>query len=859
MPKDQFYYSFLKYYLLCFNSVNHPSSFITVCIWDFYSINKEKIKSLYNEIHNIFISKLESLKNDSLNEQNIMKNISETYNEFSLFYIILFPYDSLDVIKKIFKIIILLKIKKYRRLDLFASLILTQMKTILKVTKFIDLKNDKIFSKYSKQNEIIEEEMNKIYKIISQNEKKQYYIKQHCNNIRNFIEIGLNLIFPSEKNINNKKYNKDTNLNQSEIYLVFKLLIDYIRVFLDKKDELYRKIIQIIFNNLLFQKVPVSIRILWIQCLHFLMFEEYIYYQEYKWVIFKSEEEYFQTWNKLKYEKNGKEFIPYPLERIRKRYFKYDEYLNNNLKYDFKIEALLQSMAEVDEYEEDQKLISKTIQKLSTLDEYVSKLVVMRFKEKKGLDFKKAKMFYNMFKLNYIDYNNEFVKNLNFSSELINKEGKKIKENCVIYEFLLGKYEYMLENNLFTEQDKKNLWEIMNNFTRRIDKIVDERIYAFFNYIFNNYSLGDLEFIFNYDFYKYPIDLVADIYFLFHQDMPKLISETKMFINSKTEELLTKIFSTDENVILDLNYLIFVIKLYYTTNGFIKYNFSTFTYDYTDKVYELFINISEKCDTKHKRNALFNIYTNFFDILNDNLPLLKSTLQKMALCIKEFTSPDKNTRSDKGAAILKKIELSFKSFTGNIHFPKLCNEIVDILNKENDRNDINKMVYLQTVNLIYKGQKHLNLYKYSSQEIFDSLFKVFSTLKNEELKRNFSAIFLSYFNDLTEEENIKFIEKYEKYIFDNNENDKNRYNYIYILMNQLMRFKIRIPEYIQKFIIKLKIVNKIENDKLKKIIIDLLKRAMNYYHGSYIFMKENICEECKEVLEELTREKTYFV
>jgi len=94
----------------------------------------------------------------------------------------------------------------------------------------------------------------------------------------------------------------------------------------------------------------------------------------------------------------------------------------------------------------------------------------------------------------------------------------------------------MFDNNLFTEKDRNDLWEIMNKFTRRVDKITDERIYAFFNYIFNNYALRDLEYIFKYDFYKYPLDFVADMYFLYHQDLPNLRSDTKMFDNSKTEE-----------------------------------------------------------------------------------------------------------------------------------------------------------------------------------------------------------------------------------------------------------------------------------------------------------------------------------
>ena len=78
-------------------------------------------------------------------------------------------------------------------------------------------------------------------------------------------------------------------------------------------------------------------------------------------------------------------------------------------------------------------------------------------------------------------------------------------------------------------------------------------------------------------------------------------------------------------------------------------------------------------------------------------------------------------------------------------------------------------------------------------------------------------------------------------------------------MNQLLRFKIRIPQYMQEFIIRLKTINKKENNKVKKIIIDALKRAMNYYQGSYIYMKENISVECKEVLEEMTRQKDYIV
>ena len=73
----------------------------------------------------------------------------------------------------------------------------------------------------------------------------------------------------------------------------------------------------------------------------------------------------------------------FPLERIRKYTFKFDEYLNNNLKYNFDIEKLLNNMCEIDEFQEDQKLMKNALKKFASLDDVVSKLVISRFNEKK--------------------------------------------------------------------------------------------------------------------------------------------------------------------------------------------------------------------------------------------------------------------------------------------------------------------------------------------------------------------------------------------------------------------------------------------------------------------------------------------
>ena len=863
MPKEESYYTCMKLYLLCFNSVNHPSVIVSSSLSEIYSNDREKIKKIFNDIYDRFITALEKLKNDSLVEQNIMKNISNSFFEFCKFVISLFTYDSIDIIEKIFKIIMLLKTKKFLKIDTYTYSIITNMKSLLQEDHNKEM--DKRYCKEYKKDNIIEGEMNKIFNLLQENNNRNIYVIKHQKNTEQFIEMFLTILYQTEKTETDKdkKDIKYKNLNHPEIFLFYNLITSYAISSLDKKSELYKKLIKFAFNNMIIHKSPVSARILWLKRLCTLISKEYKSYLDYEWIIFESDEEYLKFWNQVKYEVDGKYYIPYPCERIRKEKFVFNENINKNKDYNLNLEEFLISMAEIDEYEEDQKLIKKgEMKKVFTLDEVISKFVNCHFDEKKGLDFEKAKMFYYLFKLKYIDINSDYISKINYSTELFNKFGKKIKHVCVIYEFLLGKYEYMLENQLFGEKERNEFWTIMEKFTRRIDKVQDEKIYAYYHYLFKNYSLRDLEYIFDYDFFKYPIDFAADMYYLFNKNLVFLIKETKIFKKEKTEELIARIFSTEENIILDQNYLVYVLKIYYTTNKMMNYNAYKFKDEYTEELCKHYLEILEKSDTKYRRYGLFLIYAFFFVLLNNDLTIMKKSLQKMSLCANEFMSADKTTQADKGKNIIQSLKLDFKRFMNPVDFPALCDMIVEILKKENDSNDTNKLVYLQTINQIYKGQKHLDVFKYSNQEIFDCLFKVFTIIKNEELKKNFAGIFLSYFNGLSDEENKLFIEKYQKYIFEDvkkEDEDPNKYNYIYILMTQLLRFKIKLPVYMQEFIIKLKIVNKKNNNKLKKIIVDALKLAMKYYQGSYIYMKENISEECKNVLEEMTKEKSYFV
>ena len=239
IKKDNFYYDCILIFAKNITAVNHPSSAVSYSKNHLYCLADDKIKEIYEKIYLEYKKVLtENIKEESETEKNIMKNISDIFIDFCSFYIGLFPKDIISVLIKLGTIIILLKSRKYKDLNLRNLFLKTKSLIYLPISEKYYKKIDE---KYSGRNNIILNELKNL-KIIDKikQENKAYYdiIKQVLNfaiNIFNDENAVIKLA------LTNDKIDKNINiLNDGEkTFLIFRLK-EYIIDTLDKNDELYK-------------------------------------------------------------------------------------------------------------------------------------------------------------------------------------------------------------------------------------------------------------------------------------------------------------------------------------------------------------------------------------------------------------------------------------------------------------------------------------------------------------------------------------------------------------------------------------------------------------------------------------------
>ena len=854
IKKDNFYYDCAYIFANNITAVNQPSNAISYSKNFLYCLDEKKMKEIYEKIYNKFKQELiNNIKDESETEKNKMKNISDIFIDFSFVYINLFPKDIISVLIKLGNIFAFLKIKKFDSFDKIMRNVLMKIKFLIYLPICSEKELKKICDKYSGRNSIIKKEFGNI----NINEKIKQENKIYYDIIKQFLNFLIN-IFNDEKGVIKslmneiiEKNNKINLINEKEKMFVFFRLKEYIIDTLDKEDELYQKIIKLIFDIIFSKFIPVSSKYMWMKILHSFIKDEYNSYKTYDYINYYSEEKFNNAWKDYKYKIKGKkknEILPVYISNIRHSEFKYKNVNNNKINYyNINIKEFIEIMKQIDEWIEEKILINAN--NMNKYKEFFQKFID-NDQENKGLEFKKVKTFYYLLELNYIEFN-DFIKNYKFS--------KNDKANPMIYEFLLAKYIYMLNKNIFTPETKKEFWEIINFYTNGTNKKEDEKIITYFKFLFNICSLEQILFIFDIKDLKmqFHIDFVSKLFNIYISSFGNLKPEKNIFTKKYCEDIINKIFNNDGNLILYSSELKNAIKVYFQLNNYIDYDYNSFQEKYNKKeIINFFINTFVLKDfSKRSRYTLYEIYITYFDCLNDtslkesDFTLFDLIIPKLALCANEF-------KDDSGNKIIQNVEGKFRGFNEEINFQILCQKISSILKKEENSNDANKLLYLQIVNIVYNSQKFFNFInnKQTSIEessVFKNLFEVFDRIKNENIKIKFSIVFSSLFNDFSEEENEKFVKKYKKLI---NEND----NYIYIIMSQFLRFRMSLPLYLQDFIIKLKDIYSQKQSK-KSIINSFLKIAMDNYYGSYIYMKNNISQKCKDTLEEMTIEKSYFV
>ena len=146
---------------------------------------------------------------------------------------------------------------------------------------------------------------------------------------------------------------------------------------------------------------------------------------------FKSEEDFNNNWNKLKYDLKGKkknEILPVPVKTIKLTKLNIKETLNNYEIYNIKAEQFFDTVKEINEWSEEQTLIGTN---KGNNSDFLTKILGFN-KENKGLDFKRVKTLYYMLSLKYIHFDKtEFIQNFNLD-ELEKKDKDIFTKNTTV-------------------------------------------------------------------------------------------------------------------------------------------------------------------------------------------------------------------------------------------------------------------------------------------------------------------------------------------------------------------------------------------------------------------------------------------
>ena len=396
---------------------------------------------------------------------------------------------------------------------------------------------------------------------------------------------------------------------------------------------------------------------------------------------------------------------------------------------------------------------------------------------------------------------------------------------------------------------------IKENFTNGINNQEDGLVYSMLFMLVSAMTLKDVE---NVLIKNNILDINENLTLRILLDISNKFKENILILTERNKEIVERTNKIVNNVLTSTDKFIsnfgLVVKLIQLqcliSNGFdvndrtFERKFNTISYA---KIEECVALSSNAKDDKLQLSLYNNLFCALPNGICDNVDLLCTFISLIA---KQISQEAEQVKND---AEIAKYHRAFSSLYKGFDYVTAIKTIRRKLSETSNNKE--RMLLLLTVKSFYINNLHflsINS-KHSNEEIYVELLQLMASIKEDEsLKDSFSDFFVVYYNNLSEEENKKIISKFEDCVSSEDN--------LHALIGQLLRFKLDLPEYIQKFIVELgKRYKKASNSKEGKIIKNSIIKAMNYYHNAFLYMSQQLSEECKSTLKEISANTSYFI
>lgn len=501
---------------------------------------------------------------------------------------------------------------------------------------------------------------------------------------------------------------------------------------------------------------------------------------------------------------------------------------------------------------------------LSSLNKMLSSLVRIKYETPKStntLSLMYIKLVVYMLLFGYINYESftyeEIMKCLNLKEHTSCLTVVELISGLVVYEI---KY-----NNNYTKAKEIALNVTKSLYSNGINNLNDGLVYSFYNVLTSTMTIDEINKVITPHLFEFNVSLTLRI--IAQLDEKFKYNSIYFDLNGvidKTQNLIHEIMATEDKFVSNYSLILPAMSFYFIISKGIAFNDKTFEQiknDYVFKEIDQIISstpISSINNENSSSKLILSIYSEFFIRFYNIVFYNSSTLLKFISLISKYISLE--TDQLKNDAELLKFNKTFNK----VAFPCDSIQFIKLINSSLQKSTApkEKTLLLLAIKLLYLNNIHYQSInkKYKSDDVYILLLQSLSSLKEDEtLKDSFSDFFVAFYNNLPENENVEIVSSNEHYVKLYKENSISEEDILHALLGQLLRFKIELPDYIQKFIVEIgKKFKESPNQKEKKIIKKSITKVINHYHNGFLYMNEHLNQECKETLNEMSVNGSYF-